>query len=179
MLKNTPIEKNIVEKILKKMPFEDVGNASIREIVRLANGIEKESGIKFIRMEMGVPGIDVSKIAMNAEIEAFKSGVASKYAPIVGIEPLKNEISRFVKNFLDIDISPEYCFTSVGSAQASIALFMVACRTDKNKRGVLFIDPGFPVQKLQIQVLGYEYDTFDVFNYRGKKLKKKIRSSYY
>lgn len=174
MLKNTPIDINVVQEILKEMPFDDVGNASIREIVRLANAIEKETGTKFIRMEMGVPGIDVSEIAMNAEIEAFKSGVASKYAPIVGIEPLKNEISRFVKNFLDIEISPEYCFTSVGSAQASIALFMVACRTDINRRGVLFIDPGFPVQKLQIQVLGYEYDTFDVFNYRGEKLRAKL-----
>lgn len=174
MLKNTPIKIEVVQKILKEMPFSDVGDASIREIVRLANAIEKETGTKFIRMEMGVPGIDVSKIAMDAEIEAFKSGVASKYAPIVGIEPLKNEISRFVKNFLDIEISPEYCFTSVGSAQASIALFMVACRTDRERRGVLFIDPGFPVQKLQIQVLGYEYDTFDVFNYRGEKLRDKL-----
>lgn len=174
MLKNTPIKIEVVQKILNEMPFSDVGDASIREIVRLANAIEKETGTKFIRMEMGVPGIDVSKIAMDAEIEAFKSGVASKYAPIVGIEPLKNEISRFVKNFLDIEISPEYCFTSVGSAQASIALFMVACRTDRERRGVLFIDPGFPVQKLQIQVLGYEYDTFDVFNYRGEKLRDKL-----
>ncbi|MCF6366539.1 MAG: pyridoxal phosphate-dependent aminotransferase [Bacteroidales bacterium] len=171
---NTPIDSKIVKRILEEMHFDNVANASIREIVRLANRIEEESGEKFIRMEMGVPGIDVSEIAFNAEVEAFKSGVASKYAPIAGIEPLKKEISRFVKNFLDIDISPEYCFTSVGSAQASIALFMVACRTDKTRRGVLFIDPGFPVQKLQIQVLGYEYDTFDVFKYRGEKLRAKL-----
>jgi len=176
MLKDTPINIDIVNKVLKDMPFDDIGNASIREVVRLANEIEKETGKDFIRMEMGVPGIDVSEIAMKAEMEAFKKGVASKYAPIIGIEPLKNEISRFVKNFLDIDISPEYCFTSVGSAQASIALFMVACRTDAKRRGVLFIDPGFPVQKLQIQVLGYEYDTFDVFNFRGKKLREKLET---
>ncbi len=176
MLKNTPIDINTVNTVLKEMPFEDIGNASIREVVRLANRIQEETGEEFIRMEMGVPGIDVSEIAMKAEIEAFKKGVASKYAPIVGIEPLKNEISRFVKNFLDIDISPYYCFTSVGSAQASIALFMVACRIDKERRGVLFIDPGFPVQKLQIKVLGYEYDTFDVFNYRGEKLREKLEN---
>ena len=174
MQKNTPINIDIVDRILTEMPFEDVGEASIREIVRLANTIEDETGTKFIRMEMGVPGIDVSEIAKDAERKALDAGVASKYAPIAGVQPLKNEISRFVKNFIDIDISPEYCFATVGSAQASIALFLVACRTDGNRRGVLFIDPGFPVQKLQIKVLGYEYDTFDVFNYRGEKLREKL-----
>ena len=174
MINNIPINKEIAERILKEMPFSDIGDASIREIVKLANKIEEETGVKFFRMEMGVPGLDVSEIALEAEIKAFKDGFASKYAPIEGIKPLKNEISRFVRNFLDIDISPEYCFATVGSAQGSTALFMVANRTDKNRRGVLFIDPGFPVQKLQIKVLGYEYDTFDVFNYRGKKLKAKL-----
>ncbi|MCD4794624.1 MAG: pyridoxal phosphate-dependent aminotransferase [Bacteroidales bacterium] len=174
MKKDTPIDSNVVKRILSEMPFDDIGDASIREIVRLAGMIEEETGEKYIRMEMGVPGIDVREIALEAEIKAFKAGYASKYAPIIGIAPLKNEISRFVKLYLDIDIDPEYCFTSVGSAQGSIALFMVANRTYTNRRGVLFIDPGFPVQKLQIKVLGYEYDTFDVFNYRGKKLKAKL-----
>ncbi len=174
MINNIPLNKETADRILKEMPFSDIGDASIREIVKLANKIEEETGVKFFRMEMGVPGLDVSKIAMEAEIKAFKDGFASKYAPIEGVKPLKKEISCFVRNFLDIEISPEYCFATVGSAQGSTALFMVANRTDKNRRGVLFIDPGFPVQKLQIKVLGYEYDTFDVFNYRGKKLKAKL-----
>ncbi len=174
MKNNIPIDKKLTDSILEKMPFSDIGDASIRGIVKLANAVEEKSGVKFLRMEMGVPGLDVSEIALEAEIKAFKNGVASKYAPIEGVKPLKNEISRFVKNFLDITIQPEYCFATVGSAQGSTALFMVANRTDKNKRGVLFIDPGFPVQKLQIKVLGYEYDTFDVFNFRGEKLREKL-----
>ncbi len=174
MRNNIPIDKKLTDSILTEMPFSDIGDASIREIVKLANAVEEKSGVKFLRMEMGVPGLDVSEIALEAEIKAFKSGVASKYAPIEGIKPLKHEISRFVKNFLDIEISPDYCFATVGSAQGSTALFMVANRTDRNKRGVLFIDPGFPVQKLQIKVLGYEYDTFDVFNFRGEKLREKL-----
>ncbi len=174
MINSIPIDKKIIDDVLKEMPFKDIGDASIREIVKLANNVEEKTGAKFIRMEMGVPGLDVSEIALKAEIKAFKDGFAAKYAPIEGIKPLKNEISRFVKNFLDIDIKPEYCFSTVGSAQGSTALFMVANRTDRNKRGVLFIDPGFPVQKLQIKVLGYEYDSFDVFNYRGNKLKAKL-----
>ncbi len=176
MMNNNLIKKETADKILNEMPFSDIGDASIREIVKLVNAVEAESGVKFLRMEMGVPGLDVSEIALEAEIKAFKAGFASKYAPIEGVKPLKNEISRFVKNFLDIDIKPDFCFATVGSAQGSTALFMVANRTDKNKRGVLFIDPGFPVQKLQIKVLGYEYDTFDVFNFRGEKLREKLEN---
>ncbi len=36
------------------------------------------------------------------EIEALQKGVASKYPMIEGIPELKNEISRFVKNFLNV-----------------------------------------------------------------------------
>ena len=93
MKNNIPIKKETVDKILKQMPFSDIGDASIREIVKLANTIEDETGVKFFRMEMGVPGLDVSEIALEAEIKAFKDGFASKYAPIEGVKPLKNEIS--------------------------------------------------------------------------------------
>jgi aspartate/methionine/tyrosine aminotransferase len=41
---------------------------------------------------------------------------------------------------------------------------------------VLFIDPGFPVQKMQLQVMGVKYETFDVYDYRGEKLGAKLES---
>jgi len=53
---------------------------------------------------------------------------------------------------------------------------MVANRNDHKKEGTLFIDPGFPVQKSQIKILGQEYQSFDVYNYRGEKLKDKLES---
>jgi aspartate/methionine/tyrosine aminotransferase len=54
--------------------------------------------------------------------------------------------------------------------------FLVANRNDKTKEGTLFIDPGFPVQKQQVKMLGHNYASFDVYNYRGKKLKEKLES---
>ena len=93
-----------------------------------------------------------------------------------GLPELKTEISRFVKLFLDIDVSAAGCVPTVGAMQGSMALFMTANRTNVLKKGALFIDPGFPVQKLQCQVLGQEYETFDVYDYRGDKLKDKLES---
>ncbi len=38
----------------------------------------------------------------------------------------------------------------------------------------MFIDPGFPIQKSQLRVLGVEWKEFDIFNYRGEKLKDRL-----
>ncbi len=54
--------------------------------------------------------------------------------------------------------------------------FLVANRNDRTKEGTLFLDPGFPVQKQQVKMLGHEYSSFDIYNYRGKKLKEKLES---
>lgn len=175
MNKNTPINSNIVDQVLSNFS-DDYANASIRDIVRIASQIEEESGEKFIRMEMGVPGLEVPDVAIEAEINALKSGKASKYAVLDGLPELKKEVSRFVKLFLDLDVAPGGCVPTVGSMQAAMAVFMVANRSDVEKEGTLFIDPGFPVQKLQIKVLGQDYKSFDVFNYRGDKLRAKLES---
>ena len=174
--KNTPINFEVVKKKIKESGLENVGNATIREIVKIVNKIEAETGDKFIRMEMGVPGLAPPEIGVNAEIAALKRGVASKYPMIEGVEDLKNELSRFIKLFLDVDVNPEGCIPTVGSMQGSVAAFLVANRADKNRKGTLFIDPGFPVQKQQCKVLGHDYESFDVYNYRGDKLRDKLES---
>jgi aspartate/methionine/tyrosine aminotransferase len=54
--------------------------------------------------------------------------------------------------------------------------FLVANRNDRTKEGTLFLDPGFPIQKQQVKMLGHDYCSFDIYNYRGKKLKEKLES---
>ena len=175
-MKKTPIDRELVSKSLDRLRISDVGNASIREIVGLVNLIEEESPEKFIRMEMGVPGLPPSKIGIDAEIEALKAGVAAIYPNIEGVKSLKQEASRFVKLFMDVDVSPSGCVPTVGSMQATYAALLVASNVDKKKDTVLFVDPGFPVQKQQMMVMGCKYESFDVFNYRGQKLREKLES---
>ena len=174
MTKDTPIHFDTVKRLIKEHHLPDIGRAKIREIVKLVNEIESETGEKFIRMEMGVPGLKPADVGTEAEIEALKNGVASTYANIEGIPELKHEVSRFCKLFLDIDVTPGGCLATVGSMQGSMAAFMVANRNDHTREGTLFLDPGFPVQKQQCHVLGHSYKTFDVYNYRGKKLRGKM-----
>ena len=176
MKKDTPISPEIVQRKIKENRITNVGKSSIREIKKLVDDIEKESGQKYIRMEMGIPGLPAPETAVNAEIEALKNGVASIYPDIQGIPPLKNEISRFAKNFMNIDVKPEGCLPTVGSMQGGFAAFLTTTRLDKKKDTVLFIDPGFPVQKMQCQVLDIPYERFDVYDYRGDTLREKLES---
>jgi len=57
-----------------------------------------------------------------------------------------------------------------------MAAFLLTNRCYAAKDTVLFIDPGFPVQKQQLRVLGMKYESFDVYNYRGDKLKEKLET---
>jgi aspartate/methionine/tyrosine aminotransferase len=165
-----------VTRKIKESNLENVGNASIREIKKLIDEIEKATGEKFIRMEMGIPGLPSAQVGVKAEIEALKSGVANTYPDIQGIQILKNEASRFVKLFLNIDVDPEGCMPTVGSMQGGFACFIAVNRMYKEKDTTLFIDPGFPVHKQQHAVLGQKFESFDVYDYRGDKLRDKLES---
>ncbi len=173
---NTPIPPSIVEEQIAALEVDEIGYASIREIVQLVSSIEAATGIKYIRMEMGVPGLPPSKVGVEAEIEALRNNVASIYPQIDGIPSLKTEASRFVKLFMDVDVKPQGCIPTVGSMEGSYAAFMVTAAREKEKDTALFIDPGFPVQKQQMLVMNQKYISFDVFDFRGEKLREKLES---
>jgi aspartate/methionine/tyrosine aminotransferase len=77
---------------------------------------------------------------------------------------------------MNIDVNPEGCLPTVGSMQGSFAAFLTLNRMYKDREGTLFLDPGFPVHKQQLKVMGQEWDSFDVYNYRGDKLRDKLES---
>jgi aspartate/methionine/tyrosine aminotransferase len=175
-MRNTPVDFNIVSRKIADSGLTNLGIATIRELHKLVSQIEKETGIRYIRMEMGVPGLPSSSIAVDAEIESLKRGVSSDYPNIEGITSLKEEASRFIRLFLDLDIDPRGCIPTVGSMMGSMVSFLVANRNDRSKEGTLFLDPGFPVQKQQVKMLGHDYYSFDIFEYRGAKLRHKLES---
>ena len=51
---------------------------------------------------------------------------------------------------------------------------MLASQLDPKRDTVLYIDPGFPVQKMQAQVIGVNVESFDIADYRGKSLEAKL-----
>ena len=81
-----------------------------------------------------------------------------------------------MKAFIGLDVAPEGCVPVTGSMQGTYASFLTCSQASKEKDTVLFIDPGFPVQKMQLQVMGVKYETFDVYDFRGEKLGPKVES---
>mgnify|MGYP001251402870 FL=1 len=165
MTKTTPIDYGTVKEVIDSFHLPDFKKATIREIVAITNQVEEKTGDKFVRMEMGVPGLPPEKIGVDAEIEALKNGVASIYPMLDGLAILKKEASRFVKAFIDIDVAPKGCVPVSGSMQGTFASFTVSSQCDPKRDTVLFIDPGFPVQKSQLTVLGMKYVSFDMYDY--------------
>ncbi|HKK42608.1 MAG TPA: hypothetical protein VJ963_09385, partial [Bacteroidales bacterium] len=83
-----PISGETLVNMAKKLGIPSPGTSSIREIVHLTNKLEKLTGIKYIRMEMGVPGLPTPTAGIEAEIAALNEGVSAIYPDINGIEPL-------------------------------------------------------------------------------------------
>ncbi len=175
-MKKTPIKKEIVDELIARMSIQDFAKATIREVKQVAAMAEKESGVEFIKMEMGIPGLPAAQVGVNAQIRALQDGIAHSYPDIQGYPELKRQASRFVKAFVGVDIAAEGCVPVTGSMQGTYASFMTCSQADRNKDTVLFIDPGFPVQKMQLQVQGVRYETFDVYDYRGEKLRAQLES---
>lgn len=175
-MKNTPIEKKLIDKTISDFKLIDFAKATIREVKAIASQAEAASGVEFIKMEMGVPGLPPSEVGVKAEIEALQKGVASLYPDINGIPQLKQAASDFVKAFMNVHVKPEGCVPVTGSMQGAFASFLTCTQCDEQRDTILFIDPGFPVQKQQLTVMGKKYETFDVYHFRGDKLKPKLES---
>ncbi|MDR1738081.1 MAG: pyridoxal phosphate-dependent aminotransferase [Candidatus Symbiothrix sp.] len=172
-----PLPHRLIQEAVQTLNIADLSKATIREVVAIAGLLEQKTGEEFVHMEMGVPGLPPSAIGVQAEIAALQNGVASIYPVIDGLPALKQEASRFIKAFIDLDIAPQSCVPVVGSMQGTFTSFLTACQCDTKKNTILFIDPGFPVQKQQATVLGYACESFDVYDYRGERLRDKLESS--
>ncbi|MCR4920173.1 MAG: pyridoxal phosphate-dependent aminotransferase [Bacteroidaceae bacterium] len=175
-MRATPIDKELVDGIIRELGIQDFAKATIREVKLTASIAEKKSGVEFIKMEMGIPGLPAARMGVEAQVKALQDGIANLYPNIQGLPQLKDEASRFVKAFIGLDVAPEGCIPVSGSMQGTFASFLTCSQCNRGKDTVLFIDPGFPVQKMQLQVMGVRYETFDVYDYRGEKLGPKLES---
>lgn len=170
------LKKELIDRLFAEFGESEITRLSIREVGKLVAQIEAESGQEFIHMEMGVPGLPASSIAIEAEKEALDRGLASQYPHIEGIPFAKTEIARFAKQFMNLDVSPACCIPTVGAMQGSFAALLASARTNSEKPYTLFIDPGFPVNKSQLQLIGVPFKSFDILNFRGDKLRDKLES---
>lgn len=170
----TLIEAPQIESAMQKMEVASYDDLSIRQLVSLVNELEKATGHEFIHFEIGVPGLPASQVGVEAQKKALDKGVASVYPALDGEPELKAAASKFVKAIIGADVAPAHCIPTVGSMQGTFASLMAVSALDPKKDTILYIDPGFPVQKTQADVLGIRREAFDVYSYRAEKLGPKL-----
>lgn len=175
-MQNRVYSQELVDRVVDELKITDLEQATIGQVVLLASRLEELTGIPFIRMDQGVPGLEPCRIGTEAEKQALDTWIPAIYPAAEGIPELKTEASRFVKAFLDVDISAAACVPVTGSVAGSFGSFIACTQCDPGKNIVLFIDPGFPIQKSQLKVLGIPHVQFDVHDFRGEKLRAKLES---
>ena len=164
----------LVEEARIASRIADLSRATIGESLLLAQYLERKTGIPFIRMDQGSPSLPPNRYGVEAEKEALDRGVGSQYPPADGIPELRKAASRFVKAFIDIDIAPSGFIPTTGSVAGSFGSFIACTQRIPGKDKVLFIDPGFPIQKTQLRMLGISWKEFDIYPFRGAALRAKL-----
>ncbi len=171
-----PLSRETIERAKRDEDLENAGRASIRELVSLVDRLESETGIEFLRMEMGIPGFEANQLGVEAEIAALRTGVPARYPRIQGIPELKQATARFVEKFSGVRLDPAGCIPTTGSTAASYISFMTAGRRELERDTVLFLDPGFPVHKQQCRAIGLDYQNLDIYEHRGRALEKALET---
>ena len=168
-----PLNKRIVDHTCIDFGIrnaQELGSASIRQLVGVIKDIERATGVEFIHMELGEPGLPAETTGIWAEHEALLRGCGSHYPLITGIPEVKHWGSEFVRAFLGIDIPDECIVPTVGSMQGAFALNTMMGQLDSERNTILFLDPCFPVQKMQSLVTGTKVASLDIADCRGEAL---------
>jgi aspartate/methionine/tyrosine aminotransferase len=167
---DVPFDRQAIRQILQRTGF-DPNNLSIRESNRLVTRIEGELGVRYIRMEFGVPNLPYDPIGVETACRAEQEQqISAGYPPFDGIPELKAEAARFIKNFLDLDIPPECIVPTVGSMQGGFIAQAIAGNRLPGRDTILFLNPTFPVSMRQTRFLGLKLDSVELFDRRGPTL---------
>lgn len=161
----------LIHEACDKNNVADLAHSTIGEVLLVAQYLEQKTGIPFIRMDQGSPGLPVNRFGVEAEKAALDRGVGSQYPAAAGVKELKDAAHEFVKAFIDVDISARACVPTVGSVMGSFGAFIGCTQRVPGKDKVLFLDPGFPIMQSQLRILGIGWREFDIYPYRGEKLR--------
>ena len=170
-----PLDSDFLKNCLNDWEV-DLTHVSIRELNRLVDELSEHFDVEFFRFEFGIPGIPPNKIGPEEEIRILQENprIPSTYPPFDGIPRLKEAASNFIKIFMDIEVPPKSCVPTVGAMHSGFICQSIVGRKQPESNTILYLDPGFPVNKLQTKFLGLQEQSTDLFDYRGDALINKI-----
>mgnify|MGYP000566107773 CR=1 FL=1 len=156
--------------------IDQLEHASIRQLVMMISDLEAVTGVDFVRMELGVPGLEPAPQARAAEHRVIDSPLLAQYPALNGNAGLRDALSAFFKSFMNLSVPADNCIPTAGAMQASLAAFWLVANLHPARNKILFLDPGFPTQIQQVQSLGIAYARIDVFAQRPRRVADQIRT---
>ena len=79
-MQNSVFSRQLVESIVDELKITDLAQATIGQVVLLASALEQRTGIPFIRMDQGVPGLSPNQVGIAAEKAAHVAHVPRIHA---------------------------------------------------------------------------------------------------
>lgn len=170
------LSKEVIDRFLEDadINFEQL---DIQEFWGQIGLLEKKLGVRYVRMDFGIPGLPPPVAALRAQADALsKRKAVCEYAPAEGIVELKEEVAKFLLLFFGLKADPNCCLPTCGATQAAFVAQAVAGRRYKERKKILHLEPGYPPIKAQTRLLGLESCGIDLHSCRGERLMDAIQS---
>ena len=68
-----PFDRSCLRSALERMDIADIAQATIRQSGDIARTMERDTGVEFLHLEMGVPGLPPERAGVEAECAALQA----------------------------------------------------------------------------------------------------------
>ncbi len=128
----------------------------IRSFVRRANAIERETGRKLVRLNIGQPDLPPARV-----LEAYRRGLtnpefvnSSSYPPAEGVPELRSAIARMERDTFGVDADQSRVYVTLGGCGALKFVFKILGARVGRRNNILSMAPGWGV----ISNFAWEYE---------------------
>jgi aspartate/methionine/tyrosine aminotransferase len=163
-------------KVSEEVGIKVFSKAQYWQINRFIESVEKNIPFEWIRLDVGISTFGVPKEGIKGEMDFFQNHpyLLEKKPPLNGTDDLKKEMIKFAGTYMKIRRSDIDFIPTVGSIQASFAIFLMISRLGMARNKTLFLDPAFAMHKQQHKILNLPYESVDFYDVRKLGLIKAL-----
>lgn len=152
---------------------------NIEEFWQAVDHFEKAIGIRYVRMDFGVPGISAPEICLASHRTALhSSSISRSYPPFSGTTALREEVAEFVSKRISFKIRSNDVYVTCGGTQALFVAQAIAAKMMQNAKSVVFLAPVYPPMASQARFLGMEPLLIEIDGKRGNELISEIEIAF-
>ena len=151
----------------------------IEEYLATVNDIERRTGIEFVRLDFGIPGLSPLSACVNGHAAPLQAGtVPPQYPPAAGVERLRAACATFVSHRIGIECASNNVFVTCGGTQALYVAQTIAAHLRPERHVAVFLTPTYPPMFAQARLLGLEVRSVELDQLHGAQLIAAIEAAF-